>query len=375
MSEGLAWAHGVRYVDTHCHVDLYPDPTSLMREADGHGIGIVAVTNTPSVFEPMVRLAAGFPKVAVALGLHPELAGEREAELRLMPELMQKTDFVGEIGLDGVARDARTVASQRRVLQATLEAAKESGPKTMTVHTRRAARESLETLTDTSGSVILHWFSGTLAQAKEATERGWWFSVNSAMLESAKGRALVQSLPQRVVLTETDGPFTSVDGRPARPSDVPKAVDELAAMWGIDHEVARMRLLNNFRSCLSAAVPGPRLRHCVIIKAKTRTDPDEPWRPVECHVALDEALVSPKLADYFRFHLGLDVEYIRRNHPEHFLAPHNLACAALAYGFFRPRHQFFSYEHHELGSEKDLPSREADVDCLACRIWIREETR
>ncbi|HET6373133.1 MAG TPA: Qat anti-phage system TatD family nuclease QatD [Candidatus Polarisedimenticolia bacterium] len=257
MTERLAWAHGVRYVDTHCHVDLFPDPTAVMREADGQGVGIVAVTNAPSVFEPMVRLAADFPKVAVALGLHPELAGERESELRFMPELMQRTDFIGEIGLDGAGRDGRALASQRRVLQAILEVAKKTGPKTMTVHTRRAARETLETLAHTSGSVILHWFSGTSAQAKEATERGWWFSVNAAMLESAKGRALVQSLPQRVVLTETDGPFTSLDGRPARPSDVPEVVDKLAAMWGVDHEVARLRLLDNFRSCLSAAVPGP----------------------------------------------------------------------------------------------------------------------
>ncbi|HET6373132.1 MAG TPA: hypothetical protein VFG76_07485 [Candidatus Polarisedimenticolia bacterium] len=110
----------------------------------------------------------------------------------------------------------------------------------------------------------------------------------------------------------------------------------------------------------------------MIIKAKTRKHPDEPWRSVECHVALDEALVSPKLADYFRFHLGLDVESIRRNHPDHFFAPHNLACAALAYGFFRPSHEFFNYEHHRIVGEKELPRREPEVDCLACRVWITD---
>ena len=100
MTSDFNWGAAVRYVDTHCHVDLYPDPTAVMREAQREGVGIVAVTNTPSVFEPMLRLAVDFPNVVVALGLHPELAIQREAELRLVPGLIKKTHFVGEIGLD-----------------------------------------------------------------------------------------------------------------------------------------------------------------------------------------------------------------------------------------------------------------------------------
>jgi TatD DNase family protein len=252
MTSGIASAPGVRYVDTHCHVDLYPDPTAIMREAAEAGVGIVAVTNTPSVFEPMVRLADGFSNVAVALGLHPELAIEREAELRLFPELIGRTHFVGEIGLDGTARDVRAAASQRRVLRTILDNANATGPKVMTVHTRGATQEALETLADASGAVILHWFSGTAAQAREAVRRGWWFSVNTAMLDSAKGRSIVASVPPRLVLTETDGPFAKFDGRPSRPIDVLRVVDHLATLWKIEHEEARVRVMDNLRRCHSA---------------------------------------------------------------------------------------------------------------------------
>jgi len=140
VRRGVVWTPDLRYVDTHCHVDLYPNPTAIMQEAERESVGIVAVTNTPSAFEPMVRLASGFSNVVVALGLHPELAIEREAELQLVPGLIKKTPFLGEIGLDGTARDVRVAASQQRVLRTILAHANSDGPRVMTVHTRRAVQ-------------------------------------------------------------------------------------------------------------------------------------------------------------------------------------------------------------------------------------------
>lgn len=245
-------ADGMRYVDAHCHVDLFPDPHAVMREAAQEGVGILAVTNTPSVFEAMVRLAEPFPNVFVAVGLHPELAVERESELGLIPRLWPKTRFVGEVGLDGTKRDLRTQASQQRVLRSFLECVPKDPSKLMTVHSRRAGREILNALADVSANIILHWFSGSVAQAREAAARGWSFSVNSAMLSNVRGRALVASLPPKQVLTETDGPFVQVDGRPLRPVDVRRVVDDLASIWHVGHNEARIRVLENFRNCISA---------------------------------------------------------------------------------------------------------------------------
>jgi TatD DNase family protein len=242
----------LQYVDTHCHVDLFPDPGAVMQEAQEARVGIVAVTNTPSVFEPMVRLAEPFPSVFVAVGLHPELAIERESELGLVPALWARTRFVGEVGLDGTARDPRALASQQRVLASFLRCAADHPSRLMTVHSRRAAREVLSTLDHVTATVVLHWFSGSLSQAREAAARGWFFSVNSAMLGSDRGRALIASLPQAQVLTETDGPFVEVAGRPSRPVDVRGVVDGLARLWRVEHEEARHRIMDNFFRCVSA---------------------------------------------------------------------------------------------------------------------------
>lgn len=252
MSDPAPIVAALQYVDTHCHVDLFPDPHAVMREAQAAGVGIVAVTNTPSVFEPMVRLAERFSNVFVAVGLHPELANERESELRLVPGLWAKTRFVGEVGLDGSSRDPALMASQRRVLASFIQCA-EQGSRIMTVHSRRAAREVLDALNHVNATVILHWFSGSSSQASEAAKRGWFFSVNSAMLGNDRGRALVASLPRHQVLTETDGPFIQTDGRPARPVDVRHVVDGLAGTWQVEHEEARETVMLNFRRALGAS--------------------------------------------------------------------------------------------------------------------------
>jgi TatD DNase family protein len=240
---------GLQYVDTHCHVDLYADPRAVMQEALEQRVAVVAVTNTPSVFEPMLQLAAAFPNVVVALGLHPELAGEREPELSLIPNLSKRTRFVGEVGLDGMKRDPRSQAAQRRVLESFVRCAATST--LMTVHSRRATSEVLNALAGTPAKVVLHWFSGTVSQAREAAARGWLFSVNAAMLSNVRGRALVAALPRELVLTETDGPFVMVDGRPSRPVDVRQAIETLASIWDVDSEEARRLILDNFSRCLS----------------------------------------------------------------------------------------------------------------------------
>jgi TatD DNase family protein len=75
---------------------------------------------------------------------------------------------------------------------------------------------------------ILHWFSDNASIAKKAAEQGGYFSVNHRMLTSESGIALVRSLPSDRLLTETDAPFTEVNGRKTEPRDVVTTADALA---------------------------------------------------------------------------------------------------------------------------------------------------
>lgn len=99
---------------------------------------------------------------------------------------------------------------------------------------------------------ILHWFTGTLAEAKRAAALGCYFSVNGEMLRSPKRRQMVLGIPLDRLLTETDGPFVERDGRPLRPRDVTYTVAELATLGGLSHENMASTIIQNLRHLVNS---------------------------------------------------------------------------------------------------------------------------
>jgi len=236
----------IRYVDTHCHVDLFPDPDGTMRVAREQGIALIAMTNAPSVFTRICELAHRYDNVFCALGLHPELMTERHGELPLFKRLVGQTRFVGEIGLDGT-RGGDHLDRQSQALRELLTSCQETGRHLLSVHSRRAGAQILEAIDPAfEGTVILHWFSGTLKQAHEALARGWYFSVNRAMTASRTGQQLIKVLPKDRVLTESDAPLALVGGRPSSPHDVVAVVEFLADCWHIEKKDAARQILETF---------------------------------------------------------------------------------------------------------------------------------
>jgi TatD DNase family protein len=71
------------------------------------------------------------------------------------------------------------------------------------------------------------------------------------MLANEKRSALVKGLPLDRLLTETDGPFTQIDNRPSRPSDVGRALDGLALLFGQDRGTVTAAVLDNLKVLLS----------------------------------------------------------------------------------------------------------------------------
>jgi TatD DNase family protein len=109
------------------------------------------------------------------------------------------------------------------VFRRVLDTSRELGGRVLTIHSRRAARDVITMIEEYAESqrvfCILHWFSGSLAEARRAVSAGCYFSVNHAMLTHDRGRKLVQNLPADRLLTETDSPFTAIGERKSLPWD------------------------------------------------------------------------------------------------------------------------------------------------------------
>ena len=244
------------YVDTHCHVDLYSDYSTILREADERRVYTIAVTNTPSVFQKMHELASGTTYVRAAIGLHPELAVERERELPLFESLLRETRYVGEVGLDFRRGPASSRDVQRRVFERILRACSSAGGKLLTIHSRGAEKEVIDLLAASSpGVAILHWFSGSATDLEYGVTAGAYFSVNHAMYDSASGRRIIIKIPRERLLTESDGPFVSVDHRPARPGDIGVLLKRIAELRGETETSLQNAIFTNFRE-ITRRVPG-----------------------------------------------------------------------------------------------------------------------
>jgi len=221
-----------RLVDFHCHLDLYPNHAELVGECDRDEIFTLAVTTTPLAWEVNQRLAAKTKYVRAALGLHPQLVKDRADELTNWRQLLANARYVGEVGLDAGPQFYRSFDLQKDVFKTILTDCAHSGGKILTVHSVRAVKVVLDMieayLPRSRGAVVLHWFTGTRAEAERAVKLGCYFSINLKMLQSDRHRLMVQALPSERLLTETDGPFVEIDGRRAQPQDILTTVNELA---------------------------------------------------------------------------------------------------------------------------------------------------
>ena len=70
------------------------------------------------------------------------------------------------------------------------------------------------------------------------------------MARSDRGRSLVCDLPIDRLLTETDGPFTQVDGRPSEPADVKTTVAAIADLQRVPVDAVTTAVRSNLRSLL-----------------------------------------------------------------------------------------------------------------------------
>lgn len=238
-------------IDAHCHVDLYTHPERVLRESDAAGLTIIAVTNLPSHYHQGLPHVTRYRRVRLALGLHPLLVEQHtRAELELFTRWVNTTSYIGEVGLDFSQQGKLTVDRQLMSFKFVLERIRDR-PRFLTLHSRGAEVEVLNLLAESGiRGGVFHWYSGPKALIPRLVEAGHYFSINPAMILSKRGQEIIKRLPPNRVLTETDGPYLQVEGRPAIPKDVQRCYTVLATLWGCPSSTVGVRVKQNFETVL-----------------------------------------------------------------------------------------------------------------------------
>jgi len=246
-------------IDFHSHLDLYRTPRTVVQEIMQRKMYVLSVTTTPSAWIGTTALVKHYPRIKTALGLHPELAHERHSELELFDTFIDETDYVGEVGLDGSPAFAQHSEIQKTVLRHILHACTMAGGKIISIHSRRAAEETIGLISEfpDAGIPVLHWYTGGQKELRKAVEMGCWFSVGPAMLRSKRARELIAEIPRSRILTETDGPFATNGNDALWPWDVQQAVVGLSTLWACTPDEANQAIYLNFKKLLSQKSSSP----------------------------------------------------------------------------------------------------------------------
>lgn len=242
------------YFDTHCHIDMKrfnKDRAAVIERAREAGVKrIVNVGIDPASNRKGLELASKYPEVLCGMGFGPTEVvrapeSEIEKEIGFIREHKEDIVCVGEVGLDYYwIKEGKKKEKQRKWFTAFIELANEIN-RPLSVHARDAEGDCLRILRKKAETgVIMHCFSGTKEQAKQAADQGCFISVPTNVLYSDREKELVKALPLERIVCETDSPFL-FKGKRNEPANVVLAVKEVAGIRGLREEEAGKIIFKN----------------------------------------------------------------------------------------------------------------------------------
>jgi TatD DNase family protein len=228
-------------LDAHAHFD--PRRTSAELAEAG---AVLAMSLSLNEADKVVSREE--PLVAWGVGCHPrKLAAQQAFDPDHFAQLAAQTAVIGEIGLD-VAYQVPLELQLRTFRSALTYAA--HNPRIVSIHSfgntgssgmRSTALVLAELKRQPIAAPILHWWTGTAAETRQAVDLGCYFSVHSAVARRSLFRTQV---PLERLLVESDHGWADPPG--AIPHRVIWVEYLLSASLGIDVHQVRQLVWQNF---------------------------------------------------------------------------------------------------------------------------------
>ncbi len=238
-------------IDSHTHLFLCEraedELVAAAREAGVErmlNVGLGGEANAAAI-----GAAERHAEVYATVGCHPTSAqGFDDAQAEEIARLAEhdRVRAIGETGIDHY-RETASPAEQRRAFEAQIEIARDRDLP-IVIHARDPDGETTATdevfeMLDARGAgvkVILHCFLAPW-RVDDAIERGWWCSFSGIVTypKSDALREAAETVPDELLLVETDAPYLApqpVRGRPNEPAHVVHTARAVAEVRGISYE-------------------------------------------------------------------------------------------------------------------------------------------
>ena len=241
-------------IDFHCHLDLYPNVMSFLKEVERRNEFTLVVTTSPRAWMATSKVFKGLHRIECAIGLHPMIVSEKFKEIDLLLENIKYCRFVGEVGIDGSDKYVRSLENQISLFQNIIRKADSYGGRILSIHSRKAESKIIEIIenSDLKNIPILHWYTGNKTVLKRAINANCYFSIGPAMVSAARSKNLISLMPFNRILPESDGPFAQINGTPIYPWEAMNIVPHLADIYSVSTDRVTRQLIENYQTILKS---------------------------------------------------------------------------------------------------------------------------
>ena len=249
-------------IDSHCHLagkEFSSDLDAVVARARQVGVArclVILAADDDEEIEQAAAVAAAWPEVRFAVGVHPHNAHRFAAEpdaaaARVLARLtLPRVCAVGEIGLD-YHYDFSPRAVQHAVFRAQLRLARDRRLPVV-IHTREAEDDTLRLIREEGVDTgVFHCFSGDVSAAARALATGFHVSIPgiATFPKATDLREAIKAIPADRLLIETDSPYLApmpYRGKRNEPAYVARVLDTVAEIRASDRAELATRLAANF---------------------------------------------------------------------------------------------------------------------------------
>jgi TatD DNase family protein len=245
------------FIDTHTHLydeRLIADGDQVQRAIDA-GVTKMYMPNCDSgTIEGMLQVADQWPLNCMPMmGLHPCYVKENyKDELAIVADWLQKRKFfaLGEIGLD-YYWDTTFKQQQQEAFEFQIDLALQHNLP-IVIHSRESTADCIAIVRKKQNGKlkgIFHCFSGTLDEAKQIAELGFYLGIGGVVTyKTSTLPAIIKEISLEHIVLETDAPYLApvpYRGKCNYSSYIPVIGEKIAEVTGATlEEVARITTQN-----------------------------------------------------------------------------------------------------------------------------------